>query len=1378
MPSPALSRFLALAPEERSIVALLVVVHAPLNRSAMVEWLRLIGVRSSRAHTYNSTELLPLIESWVRAGILVSVEERRAGSHGYRPEGALSHAVLGYLLARKELTGLARHVRGHAPLFERYSYGIDARRLTREILLSMYLGTNEELERALTLWRPPYGQHAGDLFVEALGLDVPLAGLSGLPQVHVQTYLERALGGAARALQPVGEGLLSYLHANRAALSAGVLAMAAEYLTLRAEPAQAAALLGAESDAELLAARCLVALSAEQFPEARAYAKRALVQTRAKKSRKLKGLGSPLWPWVVLALLTDTEDPEALGLAREQLAISAHKDAERYALISALSSLDRFFAPPEAGQAAPELGVVVHAQEGTELLVCALVARFTGAKLSIAVRERLARMRERADEQGFAWLAAELARLEKAGPATGLACMYAPEEPWQRAVRALDGAIELAGRAELLDDAAPMQERLVWSLVVEGDGQHQLGARVQVRTAGGFSSGRQISLKKLQEAPSDASWMSDEDRRVIRHVRSVRDNFQPVSHVFDSDAPLSLVGHPRVFGDHECREPVEVVRGMVRVEVHEEGGEIVLGLTPRACLERELVCERESHTRVIVYALTPGQQLIAKQLSSKGLRLPVQARGGLQRALGKLVTHFPVASELDIEAAHIEEVAADPRIHLQLRRAAQGLIIRPRVAPLGEGPTFAPGAGRVSVLGTRKDTEGMRTLRSVRDLDDERARLSHILEVCPTLRDSELTGTEHRVADLTSCLELICELRGLGDEVVIEWPEGKPLSIAAERELREVHLRLSSEGAWLSAQGELEVDAGLKLSLRELLERTSKQRGRFIALDDGRFLALSEDLKRTLDGVAALSHVRAGKVELHPLALFGVASLADTQLEHDTLVAERLARAREAAALEPEIPSAFEATLRPYQREGFAWLSRLAHWGAGACLADDMGLGKTLQALALLVERAARGPSLVVAPTSVCANWQDESRRYAPSLRVVSLGAGDREQVLSELGPFDLLVCSYGILQQERERLQQKHFQVVVLDEAQAIKNASTLRAKAALGLVSDVRVALTGTPVENHVGELWSIMNFLNPGLLGSSKSFEERFGRPIQRDGDRQAAQLLRRLVRPFVLRRKKSEVLDDLPEKTVITLRVEPSEAERALFAALREQALARLTDRDKPAESRVRLLAELMRMRRAACHPALVAPQAGIESSKLATLEALLEELRHGGHRALVFSQFVDYLGIVRARLSALGISYQYLDGSSSPQARANAVQAFQAGRGEVFLISLKAGGFGLNLTAADYVVHLDPWWNPAVEDQASDRAHRIGQTRPVTIYRLVMEGSIEEKILLLHAEKRDLADQLLEGTGSSGALGLDELMGLLREANDDTGQAPARASVLG
>jgi SNF2 family DNA or RNA helicase len=499
-------------------------------------------------------------------------------------------------------------------------------------------------------------------------------------------------------------------------------------------------------------------------------------------------------------------------------------------------------------------------------------------------------------------------------------------------------------------------------------------------------------------------------------------------------------------------------------------------------------------------------------------------------------------------------------------------------------------------------------------------------------------------------------------------------------------------------------------------------------------------------------------------------------VDGDSRVRARLARLEQARTSTPELPRSFGAELRPYQLDGFRWMERLFAWGAGACLADDMGLGKTLQALAVLLNHAAEGPSLVVAPMSVCDNWLSEAGKFAPRLKPFVLASGDRKAQIEKAAAFDIVICSYGVMQQEIEALSKARFAVTVLDEAQAIKNASTRRAQAAVRLPGSRKLALTGTPIENHLGELWTLFAFLQPGRLGSAKQFEETFVRPIQRDHDREAERALKRLIKPFVLRRKKSEVLRDLPEKTEITLHVEPSAEEAALFDVMRRQALERLTDKQKPAALRMRLLAEIMRLRRAACHPDLVAPDAKLVSTKLETFEALVMELRAEGHRALIFSQFVDYLALARAKLDALGVQYQYLDGKSSQKARAEAVSRFTTGEGDLFLISLKAGGFGLNLTSADYVIHLDPWWNPAVEDQASDRAHRIGQTRAVTVYRLVMKGSIEEKILALHGNKRALSDSLLDGTSSAEAMSVDELRALLADPFSETPRTRRSADV--
>jgi SNF2 family DNA or RNA helicase len=449
-------------------------------------------------------------------------------------------------------------------------------------------------------------------------------------------------------------------------------------------------------------------------------------------------------------------------------------------------------------------------------------------------------------------------------------------------------------------------------------------------------------------------------------------------------------------------------------------------------------------------------------------------------------------------------------------------------------------------------------------------------------------------------------------------------------------------------------------------------------------------------------------------------------------------------------------------------MRRLAYWGAGACLADDMGLGKTVQALALILSRASEGATLILAPTSVCMNWLEESQRFAPTLNALQFGAGDRQQMLDNAGPFDLIVCSYGLLQSESERLAEKKWHTLVADEAQAIKNALTKRSKAVMALQADFKLITTGTPIENHLGELWNLFNFINPGLLGSLQKFNTHYANAIENNKDHGVQLRLKKLLRPFILRRLKSDVLTELPARTEVTLHIELSAGERAFYEALRRDAVQAMLDVKSnvapSGQQHLKVLAEIMKLRRACCHPSLVMAESTLSSSKLEAFEELVEELISNRHKALVFSQFVGHLAVIRQLLDKKRIRYQYLDGSTPAPKRTLAVNSFQAGDGDLFLISLKAGGSGLNLTAADYVIHMDPWWNPAVEDQASDRAHRMGQKRPVTIYRLVAKDTIEDKIIDLHKHKRDLANNLLEGGELSGKMSVDEMLALIKDVD--------------
>jgi SNF2 family DNA or RNA helicase len=449
------------------------------------------------------------------------------------------------------------------------------------------------------------------------------------------------------------------------------------------------------------------------------------------------------------------------------------------------------------------------------------------------------------------------------------------------------------------------------------------------------------------------------------------------------------------------------------------------------------------------------------------------------------------------------------------------------------------------------------------------------------------------------------------------------------------------------------------------------------------------------------------------------------------------------------LPAGLQAVLRDYQRQGVDWLCLLRDAGIGALLADDMGLGKTLQTLCAIT-----GRTLVIAPTSTLPNWSAELARFRPDLRV-SLYHGPKRGLDPSA---DVTLTSYAVLRLDREALAAVTWDSLVLDEAQAIKEPTTATAIAAFSLPARWRVAMSGTPVENRLTELWSLSHFCNPGLLGGRKEFILRHARRIEAGQPRAAAELQAR-IRPFILRRRKSEVARELPARTDLVLRCTLDPQERTVYDSLRLATHAELASRLAAGLDTIEALELLLRLRQAACHLALVPGQQATRSSKQDLLLEHLTEHTGAGHRALVFSQWTGFLDLVGAALEAAKLPYVRLDGSTVD--RGEVVARFQAQDGPpVMLVSLRAGGTGLNLTAADYVYLLDPWWNPAVEDQAADRSHRIGQERPVFVHRVVAEGTVEEKILELHARKRALADAAIEGI-SATALTREDLLELLQ-----------------
>ena len=536
---------------------------------------------------------------------------------------------------------------------------------------------------------------------------------------------------------------------------------------------------------------------------------------------------------------------------------------------------------------------------------------------------------------------------------------------------------------------------------------------------------------------------------------------------------------------------------------------------------------------------------------------------------------------------------------------------------------------------------------------------------------------------------------------------------------------------------------------------------KFIPLKDGTFAeADTDELQRVatlLEEAGAMPGKTRTRLPLfHATALDLLATIGDVEIEGKARKA--MAELREIDGIPPiKAPEGLNAELRHYQEAGLSWMWFLYRHGLSGVLADDMGLGKTVQALSLLLKiRKEHGsqPSLVVAPTSVLPNWEREAEKFAPELQIVTWHGADRRDNVEQLKNADVVLTSYALIRRDLEELKKIDFRSVILDEAQNIKNADSATAQACKAMAANHKIALTGTPLENRLTELWSLFDFLMPGFLGNAEGFHERYEHPITVQGDNETRNRLKKRIHPFILRRLKTEVAKDLPPKTEVVTWVDMDPGQQALYREVLEESKRKVYDSiDKVGfnKSRISILSALMKLRQVCCDPRLLKLPPGTAlppSAKLERFSELVDELVREDHRALVFSQFTEMLELLTNQADEKQLKYLYLDGRTKD--RMGKVDEFNKPDGPpVFFISLKAGGTGLNLTAADYVIHYDPWWNPAVEDQATDRTHRIGQTRAVFSYKLITRGTVEEKILGLQQRKRELA---------AGVLGTDQDVG--------------------
>ena len=934
-------------------------------------------------------------------------------------------------------------------------------------------------------------------------------------------------------------------------------------------------------------------------------------------------------------------------------------------------------------------------------------------------------------------------------------------EQKQRWEKVLD---ELTQKLNLSVGLSESSIRLIWDLRLDID-EHRLQIipkEQQKLKNGTWSIGRPVSLDNFfEEINPFPNYYTEQDKTIYKLLQRSRawlsnggqQNWNILS---------ALINCPNVFLNENFDSPIEVLQGnpVLMLRENEEGLYFVFQPTFNNEIIKPVI---ESNKRLRVYKFTDNQIAAANVLNENQL-FPKSSLNKIKEILSALSAIMPVHTTVAGTKAitPIASIASSSIIYAQLEPLGNGLKVRFTTKPFGpNGPSFTPGIGDSDVF---TEIAGQ-NLYTKRNLNLEKKLYNEIL-LCYTdlanVISSDCTALFDNPED---SLELLLKLKNI-QNLIIEWPENSKPRKVVSANFSDFSFKVKNLNDWFSLEGELKIDENHVIDLQKILKNYQKGK-RFIQIDEDQFLALTEEFKKQIEDIQAFTITNDQQNLFHNSVIKIMDDILSKggQITFDRSWHEMLNHLKHASEKTFEIPSKLKAELRNYQVDGFKWLSRMSYLGMGACLADDMGLGKTIEALSIIQARANIGPAFVLAPTSVCSNWYNECKRFTPALNPILFAQSDRKQIINNLSPNDLIICSYGVLQREIEDLAEVEWSTVVLDEAQAIKNMSTNRSQAAMLLKGKFKMLMTGTPIENHLGELWNLFRFLNPGLLGTISSFNEKFAIPIQSFNDKSAHERLKKLVQPFILRRTKNQVLKDLPPRTEVTLNVELSSEEADLYESIRREAIDRISNskNEKSDSKPLIVLAEIMRLRRLCCNPSLVVPNMQIKSSKLALLGNITEDLLASGHKALIFSQFVDHLTIIRKFFDEKGYKYQYLDGSTTIRARNKAIKDFQNGEGDFFLISLKAGGQGINLTAADYVIHMDPWWNPAVEDQASDRAHRIGQTKPVTIYKLITTNTIEEKIVQLHSKKKDLADGLLDGTDITGRISTNELISLINNS---------------
>lgn len=925
-----------------------------------------------------------------------------------------------------------------------------------------------------------------------------------------------------------------------------------------------------------------------------------------------------------------------------------------------------------------------------------------------------------------------------------------------------------------------------WEVMLHDLRTNIVGENQSSRRIAYFLDGTQLKNITVQRRLSDGRWTVGEPLSRA----SFMSGECPVMNEADRNVARALKEMPRLYGD-EASEllphmmgagrvftgepfagsyvPVEVELVRPHIEFKARGtrihvdSNIVLEDDGRTVRQRSI--QYIDGNRYYLVSLSGLQQMLLSRMLPTS-ELPLTALPQLKLLEEKLRDVIDVRSDLALAEA-IPQLQGEDTIVVRITPEDNEYRVLIQSCPMPTGQErYAPGEGDPDIF----DVENGFTKMVHRNLTAEYEVYNVLRE---ELESKKIVFSDYQRATISTSeglLHLLCFTHDHSEKYIVEWPEGQILKFRGSLKQSNVDIQVNSEMEWFKVQGKISLGAGRFLSIKELLASFREAgESEYIRVGDREYMKMSKALRKHISELETLSTGSSGDSLVVPQ--YRIGSLAEVlgddgglHADIDAGYTDLLDRMKSAYSMEPVLPEGLNATLRPYQREGYNWLVRMSSWGAGACLADDMGLGKTLQTLAFLLSRSSEGPSLVVAPKSVAPNWKAEAGKFTPSLSVTVLNdERNRKKAIEMAGPSDVLVTTYGMLVTQSEALCARQWNVICLDEAHQIKNRNTRTSEAAMSLNGSYRMILTGTPIQNHLGDLWNLFQFINPGMLGPWQGFLDSYIRCPEHE-QKAKHEKLRSYTTPFILRRTKEEVLDDLPEKICYTHLVDLTNDEMLIYDRCRQDAEAMFSDevkkKDKP-QVKISFFEMLTRLRLIANAVQLAYPEWKKGSSKVGELMEMLGNITETPeNRVLVFSQFTSVLDIVRIQLEKKGMEYLYLDGQTPMKDRTRAVKTFQEGGQQIFLISLKAGGLGLNLTAANYVILMDPWWNPAIENQATDRAHRLGQKRSITVIRMVSSQTIEEKILKLHEKKQGLADKMLEGTADSSSLSMDDILDLV------------------